>query len=165
MPSILLDVAMVAIIILLKAEARSSVVAAFLIPLLAVSHFAGSWRWWLVWVILILSVAAGAMNQAGSQEKPHRSIYAIIFTRITLLCGGATILFIYGRLEHRHRKHFESLLGGTRFGVSVLNLDGTIREWNPVQESQYAPPGAKEAYDKGLPCYHAFHGQEKPCKW
>ena len=58
-----------------------------------------------------------------------------------------------------------AILDGMSCGLSVLDLNGRVLDWNETQRRRFAPPGAAERKRAGLPCYQVYHPVDRPCSW
>jgi signal transduction histidine kinase len=148
-----------------KGTARTTAVVYFLVPLMSASHMAGIVGW-TVQVALTLTTAAVAMYFVGAPVIPNspdtRSITTLVATRIIALLASAWVLRIY---RDSTKQYLESLMNGTLSGITILNIDGSIRRWNRVHENRFAPLGAQRLRERRLPCYYVFHSQTRPCTW
>lgn len=61
-------------------------------------------------------------------------------------------------------RELRALQKGTKCGITVLRLNGSIESWNEKHEEDFAPLGAKYRKEAGLPCYSVFHNQKQPCR-
>lgn len=89
----------------------------------------------------------------------------IVITRVICLSIISVGARLYRIKELSERNESWALHKGTECGITQLNLFGKIENWNEKHERDFAPPGAKEKKEEGLPCYYVFHGIGEPCHW